>query len=396
MDSTIVANTVGGPVLVSRPDQSSVGRVSVDILKTLLLARRRHGTAHFLGRPDPATDALLSLTTDDIPVGHAGGITGAWLRARWRVATVARLGADRFADASASFWHELYREIRRHAGDERLPSPLRSQLRATAQRSLARSAAAGRRAAPFPRRLLRDRVKTFLPASLLEEATRRAGALGIRAGAPVVAFEVRTRPEAAAEAIRFLVSEGYTVVRIGETSSGALHLPGVIELASSADSSPLLDLFVLLSSRFLVCGSIDLQHVAYLTNTPSLTLNASDPFSAYPIREDGLYTLRTVVDLDTGRLLTADDLLSDSYFRNLRNCGYRDNTPGEMLEAVREMHEGVTHGWSERESQAQFRKRVGDAGAVLARSVPLVAEWGPDEGFIGDGRLARFQAAEVR
>jgi len=27
--------------------------------------------------------------------------------------------------------------------------------------------------------------------------------------------------------------------------------------------------------------------------------------------------------------------------------------------------------------------------------VPLVAEWGPDEGFLGDGRLARCQAEQI-
>ena len=40
----------------------------------------------------------------------------------------------------------------------------------------------------------------------------------------------------------------------------------------------------------------------------------------------------------------------------------------------------------------QFRARVVEAGAALAAVSPHVVEWGPDAGFIGDGRLVRFQA----
>jgi hypothetical protein len=78
----------------------------------------------------------------------------------------------------------------------------------------------------------------------------------------------------------------------------------------------------------------------------------------------------------------------------MRNCGWRDNTAREVVDAVREMHEGIARGWTESESQVQFRSRVVAAGTALADSVPYVAQWGPDTGFVGDGRLARVQADE--
>src|SRR4030095_13772949 len=105
------------------------------------------------------------------------------------------------------------------------------------------------------------------------------------------------------------------------------------------------DVVAVAQSRFAVCESVELQHVACLTNTPSLLLNARDPFMGYPVRENGLYTLRKVIDLDDGRVLTLSDLLTESYFRNVRNCGYRSNTPAEIRQAVEEMDDGVNHGW---------------------------------------------------
>ena len=60
------------------------------------------------------------------------------------------------------------------------------------------------------------------------------------------------------------------------------------------------------------------------------------------------------------------------------------------------MHDGLAHGWDEQASQTTFRHDVVAAGAALAPGLPYVAKWGPDEGFIGDGRLARCQAERVQ
>ena len=377
---TVTVHAGRGPscVFVTRPDGTSAGRLSVDMLATLNVARTDRVAACFLRPSAVAHDPLLALTTSDVPRVSCVGLTGTWLRARWGLAAFLKRGERLLSDASASFWHEIYREVRRHAGDEQLPPALRARLRDLARRSFARSTVLGHGAVQYPRRLLRDRVDTALPPELLVEARHAAEALGIVADSPVVTIEPKTRSDVFSEARRFLAREGYTVIPVGGNSPQS--------------ATPLLDAFLLLISRFVICGSVELQQVAYLTNTPSLTLNASDAFTCYPVREDGLYTLKTVIDLDTGRVLTADDVLSATYFRNLRNCGYRDNSPAEILEAVREMHEGVSQGWHETESQTRFRQRVVDAGTTLASNVPHVAEWGPDRGFIGDGRLARFQA----
>jgi hypothetical protein len=98
-----------------------------------------------------------------------------------------------------------------------------------------------------------------------------------------------------------------------------------------------------------------------------------------------------------------EQMFTEPYFRDIRkreargrrrgSFGYRDNTADEVVKGIEELRAGLASNWTdESESQRQFRARVVEAGAALAAVSPHVVEWGPDAGFIGDGRLVRFQA----
>jgi len=229
-----------------------------------------------------------------------------------------------------------------------------------------------------------------MPDDLERRMRETAAAAGVDPDGPIVTLEIRSAVENFFEAIDDLRARGYQAVRIGRADAGPLRRPGVVDLAPLPRSAAA-DVYILLRSRFLVCEGGAVQRAAYLTHTPTLLLGAPDPFSGYPVRRDGLYTLAAVVDLDTGRTLDPAALLTETFFRNARNCGYRSHTPAEIRAAVAELEEGLRQGWLETDSQARFRSRVAAASAALSH-LPHVARWGADEGFIGDGRLARFQA----
>ena len=368
--------TAGGrPVLVMRPDPSP-GRGSVEMLSTLARARARAGAACFLPPPGDAGEMVALVTSRDVPlVGR--GWRQSWFGARWAMAGAARRGRRRWRAAGASWLREMYRELRRHAGNERLPQTLRWRLRERAHRAYDRSQAASSETVRYPRLLLREPSAFALPPEAMDGARGEAEACGFASGAPNVVLEAGMRPDVAAAVVRVLAARGYRTVRL------------------EAEASLRLRLFVLCAARFVICTSRDLQQLAYLTNTPSLTVNATDVFSAYPVRRDGVFLLRTALDLESGAVIPPDERLSDRHYRNLRNVGYRENTLGEMTAAVEEMVSGVEHGWQESAGQSRFRERAVAAGAALAPLVPAVAAWAPDDGFIGDGRLARVQADVV-
>jgi putative glycosyltransferase (TIGR04372 family) len=189
----------------------------------------------------------------------------------------------------------------------------------------------------------------------------------------------------------WLLGRGYQVVRIGPPQDD-LPARGVIDVSHSPHRSPTLELVILTRAAFVVCDSHETQLAAYLTNTPTLLLNARDPFSAYPVRNDGLFTLATPVDLDTGRIVAPGEELSAEFIRNLRRYGFRDNTADQNVAAVREMDDGLGGGWRDDDAQARFRTRATAAAVALAPDVATIAEWVGDDGFVGDGRLARWQA----
>lgn len=265
-------------------------------------------------------------------------------------------------------------------GDQRLPYQLRATLRGAADRALQRAAVEDARA--IVPRWSRQAISTAPPVRLSPNDEQRARQLaaeqGIRLDRPTVAVEADYRPDLFADAERLLSREGYQVVPIDD--------PRI---------APLVERYLLQASAFIVCRSAELQRAAFETHTPSLRLDARDPFTAYPIRRDGVFTVATVIDLDTGRVLPTEELLTEPYFRNTRNCGYRGTSAAGIAAAVAEMIEGVRSGWTDSAAQARFRRAAADAGAVLGARVRHVVEWDAASGFVGDGRLARVQAEQA-
>ena len=371
--STVLEATAGGrPVLVLQPDPSP-GRGSVEILSTLARAKARAASACFLPPAGDAGELVALAASGDVPLVAREGWRRSWLQTRWSLASAVRRGRVRWRRAVSSGQQEIYRELRRQAGNERLPAELRRRLRESAHRAYDRALLSEGAVERYPRRLLREPSPLTLPQPALEAGRVEAETLGFVAGPPTVTIEAGLRPDLLAVLTSALAAHGYQV----------LHL---------TSPSLRLTLFALCASRFAVCVSHDWQQLAYLTNTPSLRVHAVDVFEAYPVRRDGLFTLKPAVDLESGAVIPIGDRLGEGYFKSLRNVGFREHTAAEITAAAEEMMAGVEHGWQESESQARFRDRAAAAGAALAPVVPAVAAWAPDDGFLGDGRLARVQA----
>lgn len=392
-DPAVRVWTVGRPVVVSRPSAADAGRLATGVLATLVAARRAGGAACVLRPAEPGGDGLLALAPVDIAMVAPRGVVGLWVRAAWRASAIGRWGRSHAEATHAAFWRELSRELRRSAGDESVPDALRKRLRAMTRSTLDRAAAVVDRPSPLPRRLLRERVEVRLPDDVAREAERALAALGVGFDRPLVAIEDVRRPEAGRAIARYLAEEGYQVVRVGAAADASLH-PGVVDVPGPIAAGPL-SVFALLRARFVVCASSELQQVACLTNVPSLRLDAPDPVSGHPVRDDSFYALSEIVDLDSGRRYERDEQLEDRFFRNLRNCGWRGTPADQAVAAVHEIHQAQRGDWQESGAQAAYRARTAAAAAALAGGVFSAAQWGADDGFLGDGRLARCQADGV-
>ena len=384
------------PVVVVRPDWSDPVRSGIDLLTAAARARSISGAVCVLDGMREAPPLALG----DVPIVTVEGPRGAWLSARWNATSAARRTRAWWRERTESVARELHREWRRTAADDRLPAELRQRLRAIADARIVRTRPDIDR---FPRRFLRDAPAVLRRTDVTVRARVELAAHGVPIDTPLVTFESRTRADIASAAIDALRRDGYTVAWIGNRWDGWRTPQGLVDLTEAVERLPLLQLFLLAASAFVVCESVDLQQLAYFTKTPSLLMNAKEPFMPYPVAANGLYVLATAIDLERVHLLNIKEMFTEPYFRDLRireargrrqgSFGYRDNTADEVVEAIAELRAGLASNWTdESESQRQFRARVVDAGAALAAVSPHVVEWGPDAGFIGDGRLVRFQA----
>jgi putative glycosyltransferase (TIGR04372 family) len=148
-------------------------------------------------------------------------------------------------------------------------------------------------------------------------------------------------------------------------------------------------------SRFLICGESGPLNVSYLTNTPVAIVNSTCPVGGYPIRRDGFYMLKRVVDRVTRQPLSLRDMLTLDYLNSVRDPTkfiYLDNTPDEILRATKEMLEWCDGAYQEVGPQVAFREYATDVAVSLRDKVRYVAKHGPDRGFLGEGRLFRFVA----
>ena len=419
----------GRQVLVVRPNTKVYGHMALEINMTLALARELDADVYFDPvKKDVANPALFDLNSTGVRVLRPRGLGRLKFQSALRHRRVEMKRQTGWHDYSRKIRSDIARELARHTSNRDYPKALRDRLREAVKRMQPERRSWKKQkdltaeqyrdhVLYYRRRLLRDPVSVHLRPEVAEPTKQAAEALGITREAKIVAVHARSpgfkggwdiqdikvggrdescrnaRLESYFDAIDYLVDEGYTVVRTGDPSMDPVRRRGVIDLATSPHRTAALEVYVLLRSTFLITGDSGPHLVSYLTNTPLLMVNATDPVLVYPVRKTGLYLLKTVVDLDTGQQLQFPDLLTDDYYSRLRSpkqYRYRPNTSEEIVAATQEMVAQLRSPSPESTAQSHLRQAVMDACDVLTNK--FVRKWATDEGFLGDGRAVSFYA----
>ena len=422
MSFTTTAFQFGGRrVLVAYPNEHRYGHLCLEVIMSLVRARDADADVCFVRPSTRLGGGLFELESSEVRVLHPTPVVRGLLRAwvSWRKLLD---HVDRWRyEVREQVEREFVREATRYVANQGMPQQVRERLRSVRRRLTAslERATMGRHQQPtyLERRRLRERVPIRLRRAASEEAAAQARAHGIPPDAPLVCIHAReagyklggeiqdrkpheerndqtrnARIESYFEAADYLVELGYTVIRIGDPSMRPVHRPGVVDLATSPARTNLLEIYCLLRSHLLIAGESGLAGVTYVTNTPFLLTNATEPIAAYPIRAPGLFLPKTVVDKRDGRRLTSLDLLSLDYhrqFRDTRRFLYIDNSPEEIREATQEILDWLAGDWTESAGQRTYHEAIMAAAARLRRRSQYVRKWGLHEGFLGDGRVAR-------
>jgi putative glycosyltransferase (TIGR04372 family) len=403
-------------VLVAPVNTRQYGHMALEILTALTEARAQGASLYWVLDGRGASPGLATLGCPDVPVVES--LAG-------RVAVGALHSLDRARRRAHEWWLEAIIEIRLQARHEfrrpQYPRELALWLKDLGQRPTDMPWRRGETPGPYMRRkLLRYPVPVLQREPFAREARARAQALGIADGQPLVALHVReagfklgremhnakanarddssrnARIESFHLALDLLGARGFKVVRIGDDSMTPYDHPALVDLTRVSPYDSYLEVHCLLRSRFLIAGEAGPSGASYLTNTPLLTVNATDPISSFPIRRHGLFVLKKVLDRAAKRLLRLDELLTEEYSLNLRNTTryqYIDNTPEEIVAAVEEMLDDLDHDRADTKGQTEFREAVTATCVTLSPRHAYVRKWGTEDGVIGDGRLARCTIA---
>lgn len=410
-------------VLVVRPDSRAYGHEIVHVLMGLYMARAAGAESCVMRPSEPANPALYQLASPDVPIIPPDGWRAALLRGFWHAAEC--LDALRSAVgwplrlSSSLIRRALVRGASSLSRDSRMPKRLRGRLK-TASRALSDSEKVAKSppvseqepyfGLNFWRLYARDSIRVCLSADQEKVAVTLGRELGLTSETKIVTLHVRGSTardilnetereiererdasiESYYEAIDFLVSRGYTVVRLGDPTMAPIARRGLVDLATWPDRSGALELWCISKSDFFIACDSGPYSLGRLLNTPCLAVNVTNVTGAYPVCWRDMYILKRAIDCRTGHTLTLDEMVTEDYLLNRRRPGrfrYIENTSEEILEAVRDMLTGLSSDNGPSPAQRQYKDLI----STVVRSPMLSQKWAikraPELSFTGDGHI---------
>ena len=203
------------------------------------------------------------------------------------------------------------------------------------------------------------------------------------------------RIESYLPAVDYLVSCGYTVVRIGDQGMSPCHRPGLVDAATHPEHDLLLDLWCVRNCRFFIAGDSGPYMLSWLFNVPCLAVNITNVLGVFPLRPSDVYLIKTVQDVATGREIPLSELLTTEVLTTLRRriakegaLRYVDNDAEDILAAVEEMERGLRHREPQSALQQVYHQRIRAIREGPLVRAKLSEKVGSGEVLLGEGRVS--------
>ena len=141
-------------------------------------------------------------------------------------------------------------------------------------------------------------------------------------------------------AIRHITRKGGYVVRMGDPSMTPLQpMNKVVDYANSKFRSDLMDIYLISSSRFYIGCSSGLYFIAWAFRKPTCILNWTLMPMGFPCFPNDMFIYKGFFSKKEQRFLSLKEALSCAMMRVPDHIMYVENSPLEILEAIKEyMH----------------------------------------------------------
>ena len=207
-----------------------------------------------------------------------------------------------------------------------------------------------------------------------------------------------SRMETYLPAIDFLVNMGLKVVRFGDPSMKPLEREGVINLATMTERRFHLELWAAINCRLFICCDSGPYLLSRFSSAPCLGVNVVDLINYFASPQDRFICKRaidpatrepmSVAEMIEGFLLACNSIPSGNEKMQAANIySYQDNSPEEILEAVKEIMAGDPGEPSP--EQLAFKKILADRIASRWAGQNRSIDYTPGKGHISRSFAAK-------
>ncbi len=196
-----------------------------------------------------------------------------------------------------------------------------------------------------------------------------------------------TNIESYLKTIKFLISKGYKVVRIGSEYSKSLNYinDNFIEYNLSRFKSGFMDLYMPYMASFIIGCKSGATDLSLLFNKPILVTDLTT-FVEAPLGKKDLFIQKKIIDLNKNIVPFKELVENEKFYTNdgnkmhsLYGLSYIDNTEDEILEATIEMYNRIVNNFVLKDEQMDLLRRYHNEYCVKNKNssefVPISVNW---------------------
>jgi putative glycosyltransferase (TIGR04372 family) len=165
-------------------------------------------------------------------------------------------------------------------------------------------------------------------------------------------------------------------------------MDGVVDVATSNDLKPFVDLWLMYYCEFFVGTESGPPLIASLFRKRFIIVDVTCPIAIFPI-DLNLQLLKRVRDLSTGKIMDPYEALDRRHLEFLRvthKFEYIENTAEEILDGVKEFIALFKGEWKPSAEQIKYKNAVIETG-IKNRDLKFLRKWGMQGEYLGEGHI---------
>ena len=155
-------------------------------------------------------------------------------------------------------------------------------------------------------------------------------------------------PESYIPAVRYLISKGLTVVRLGDRVENLLpSIEGYVDYANSELKSEDMDIYLIKNCFFYLGTNSGIYDLAALLRVPMLTVNVTEMLAAKPFNRLDVMIYKRIKRVGTAAPIAMKEYLNLREPVSLGDFEFIDNSPDDLIESINQMLANLSDGFQE-------------------------------------------------